>query len=306
VSAFRVIITLIVIATLLLAPQTGAAEGILAPPAAEDPLVAQAVRPRPAERPFENEWAQPESAEPDAPEKDAPNEVAPEPTAAPDVRHWDDPVLYWLPEITAASNSTGTPRSLIAGIMRLESGGEPGALSVVAAQGLMQVMPFELETQGIPQEMWQDPATNIMAGAVLLAQRSGAGWETSVAYYFGIGCDAYGTCTREYVDVVLHYANFYAGVLVDPYSYDPSRLPDVPSSGKPIPPDPTETPVPTEPAEPAETPVPTEEPAPDPTAEPTEIPTEAPPAPTDVATSPAEEPPLPAPAEEGPARESTS
>jgi hypothetical protein len=228
----------------------------------------------------------------------------------------DDPVLYWLPEISADSNATGTPRSLIAGIMRLESSGDPGTVSVVAAQGLMQVMPAELRAQGIPQEKWQDPATNIMAGAVILQQRSGAGWETAAAYYFGIGCDAYGTCTKEYVQVVVGYANYYAGVLLDPYWYDASRIPNVPSksnpqplptgTARPVPPGPTPSPIatttPTDPVQPVETPVvtpvPTQEPAPHPTAVPTEVPTEAPPVATEPPAPPVEEPPAPAPAEE--------
>src|SRR5215218_8413014 len=56
-------------------------------------------------------------------------EPAPDPSlvtpAADTVGRLDDPVLRWLPEIAAATAATGTPGSLIAGVMRLESGGDP-------------------------------------------------------------------------------------------------------------------------------------------------------------------------------------
>jgi hypothetical protein len=293
----------------LFASPVAAADSIVAPPASDEPVTLGSLRDRPEERPFDNEWAMPGTAGRGAKNLEAPPDLS----EALGVDRLDDPVLQWLPEITAASNATGTPRSLIAGVMRLESSGDPTTVSVVAAQGLMQVMPVEMMAQGIPQEKWQDPATNILAGATILAQRSGAGWETAVAYYFGIGCDAYGTCTFEYATVVLGWANYFAAALNDPISYNMNRIPDVPSS-KSTPnqrakvigtaqPDstPVATPRPTQPAVPAQ---PTEVPTTPPTAEPTPIPTEVPTevvtevVPTDVPTEvPIEaptEPPAPA------------
>jgi hypothetical protein len=139
-------------------------------------------------------------------------------------------VLRWLPEMTNASAATGTPLSLIAGVMHVESGGDPETVSPQGAQGLMQVMPAELNALGIPQTRWRDPVTNVLAGATILAQRSGAGWEAAVASYFGIGCDAYGTCTRQYAIVVLGWANAYAVLLGDPIAFDVGNVPDVPSA----------------------------------------------------------------------------
>jgi hypothetical protein len=304
VPAARLIVTLLV-ALLLTASPVAAADSIVAPPASDGPETPGSLRDRPEERPFNNEWANPGTAGRGAKNLEAPPDLA----DVLGVDRLDDPVLKWLPEITAASIATGTPRSLIAGVMRLESSGDPTTVSVVAAQGLMQVMPAEMEYQNIPQEKWQDPATNILAGATILAQRSGAGWESAVAYYFGIGCDAYGTCTFEYATVVLGWANYYSAVLDDSINYNLARIPDVPSSSSrtPVTPDPNmpkdpfKTPVsgtpivippaqPTTPAQPGTTPtpVPTTEPTAIPTAVPTEIPTEAP---TEVPTEAPAEPP---------------
>jgi hypothetical protein len=209
----------------------------------------------------------------------------------------DDPVLRWLPEMTDASNKTGTPISLIAGIMRIESGGDPATVSPQGAQGLMQVMPDELGAQGIASDKWLDPPTNVLAGAVILAQRSGGGWEAAAAYYFGIGCDSYGTCTYGYAVAVLGWANAYAQLLGDPMWYDVSRIPAVPDSPTPTPsPTPESTPAdqsptPTPTGSPTDVPTgeptvaPTDEPTQEPTAPPTETPTEVPTeVPTDVPT----------------------
>lgn len=305
----RLILILMVAVILVVSPVAADEVGIIAPPVTAEPAPVGSQRERTEARPYDNPWSKPDSSlargnvrgtSKKKLEK-APKEVVARP---------DDPVLKWLPEIQSASDKTGTPRSLIAGIMRLESGGAQAAESVVSAQGLMQVMPVELQAQGIPPEKWQDPATNILAGATILKQRSGAGWEAASAYYFGIGCDAYGTCTYEYCTVVLGWANYFAQILGDDIWYDMSRVPDVPSSKDLTPtptpkatktPKPTKTPTPkpTKTPKPGETPTvtptpgsPSETPVIEPTStvEPTEVvvtvvPTE-PPAPTEVPTEP--------------------
>lgn len=138
-------------------------------------------------------------------------------------------MLRWLPEILAATAATGTPPALIAGVMRVESEGDPESVSVDGAQGLMQVMPAELTALGVPQRWWRDPRINVLAGASILAQRSADGWEAAVAAYFGIGCDAYGTCTYGYVVAVLDWTVAYAGLLGDPVAVDFGNIPDVPA-----------------------------------------------------------------------------
>jgi hypothetical protein len=248
------------------------------------------LRARPSPRPYDNPNSRPGSG------ADVRGSRPLETTEEAGPPRLDDPVLQWLPEITAASTATGTPISLIAGVMRVESNGDPTITSPQGAQGLMQIMPDELRTQGIPREQWLDPPTNVMAGAVILAQRSGNGWESAAAYYFGIGCDYYGTCTYGYAVAVIGWANAYAALLGDPFWYDVGRIPDVPDS-----PEPTETPTPTPTATPTATQTPTVEPTPDedpstptpqptdePPGEPTDEPTDEPTAaPTD---EPTEEP----------------
>ncbi len=55
----------------------------------------------------------------------------------PEPARLDDPILVWLPEILAASRETGVPLALIAGMIRIESQGEPQAASPAGARGLM-------------------------------------------------------------------------------------------------------------------------------------------------------------------------
>lgn len=255
------------------------------------------LRARPSPRPYDNPNAQPSA---NSHVRGSKTLQTPEEAGPPRL---GDPVLQWLPEITKASAKTGTPISLIAGIMRIESGGDPTTVSPQGAQGLMQVMPDELGTQGIPSDKWLDPPVNILAGAVILAQRSGGGWEAAAAYYFGIGCDYYGTCTYGYAVAVLGWANAYAALLGDPYSYDVSLIPDVPASPTPTPTptteatavgaSPTATPSSTAAAGGSPTVVPTDaptsaatnQPTRQPTATPTDQPTTAPTAtPTEVPT----------------------
>src|SRR6478752_7501461 len=118
---------------------------------------------------------------------------------------------------------------------------------------------------------------------------SAASWELATAYYFGIGCDAYGTCTAQYVEVAVGWANYYAAVLGDPIRFDPrvaAGLPRTPT----VTPTPTPTTTATLPARSDPTPAatastaeptglaaPTEEPTERPTAVATDaVPTEAP------------------------------
>jgi hypothetical protein len=201
----------------------------------------------------------------------------------------------------AASEATGTPPSLIAGVMRVESGGDPSIIAPQGARGLMQVMPDELAALGIPFELWHDPATNILAGAIILAQRSGGGWEAAAAYYFGVGCDYYGTCTYQYAVAVLSWALAYAPLIGDATWYDFGRIPAVPAAppdrGQPAPapnPRPASTTAPPAPSPTSTPPAATEPPSPEPTSTPEPSPTEVPsPPPTEAPPEPPSETPPP-------------
>jgi hypothetical protein len=210
--------------------------------------------------------------------------------------------------------------------MRLESNGNPNIISPAGARGQMQIMPSNLAAMGVPENLWHDPATNIMAGGQFLASRAAeqGSWEGAVGAYFGFGCDVFGTCTEVYISVAMGWANYYLPAIEDPLNSGFAVLPadwvappinpfveaappkiETPPAATPTPsPSPTSTPVPGEtPTVPGETPVPTEvpsiEPTPIPTDVPTEVPTEIPTdVPTEIPTEPPVEEPPPPPVEE--------
>jgi hypothetical protein len=126
-----------------------------------------------------------------------------------------DAVLQWLPEIQAASAVTGVPAEYIAAGIRVESVGDPNAVSSAGAIGLMQVMPAEFQSQGISEDLWYDPATNILAGSSEIGKSlaSTGSIEQALASYFGSGCDSTGTCTGGYISIVLSYAAEYAAAI---------------------------------------------------------------------------------------------
>lgn len=137
-----------------------------------------------------------------------------------------DAVLQWLPEIQSAAAATGVPAEVIAAVIRVESGGDPNAVSVAGAIGLMQVMPAEFQSQGISEDLWFDPATNIMAGSTEIGKFLAAtgSIEQALASYFGSGCDAVGTCTDGYISTVLSYAAAYATAIANGTAVDLSGV----------------------------------------------------------------------------------
>jgi len=224
---------------------------------------------------------------------------SPTPTPIPARIRYDDPVLRWLPEMTDASVVSGVPVALLAAVMRIESVGDPNIISPAGARGLMQIMPVELAGQGIGEESWHDPATNITAGAWELVERlNGYGsWEGAVGAYFGFGCDVFGTCTDVYVAVVFQWMGYYAWALGDPGAaglwllpadWSPPAIAPYMEAAPPVVETPAPSPTPAPPAEPTATDIP---PAATSTAEPapTEVPTDIP-APTDVPTDVPEDP----------------
>src|SRR5688572_3773370 len=93
----------------------------------------------------------------------------------------------WRDAIEEASRETGVPSSAIEAVMRLESNGNPNALSPHGAVGLMQVMP----------KFWghlgdvNTPSGNIMVGAKILAHlqekhgpKGPNGWDRAICAYF--------------------------------------------------------------------------------------------------------------------------
>jgi hypothetical protein len=132
----------------------------------------------------------------------------------------DDPVLRWLPEIMDASAKTLVPAEIIAGMIRVESVGDPNIISPAGARGLMQVMDYEFASQLIPEYAWHDPATNVIAGSTEIAKRlvTYGNYRDAVGAYFGFGCDVFGTCTDLYIAVVMDWAAHYASIIANPYA----------------------------------------------------------------------------------------
>jgi hypothetical protein len=269
-------------------------------------------RPRPESAPFDN-----------------PNGLVTQtPTPVPGPPRLDDSVLRWLPEILAAAKTTGVPAEIIAAMIRVESTGDPNVISPAGAHGLMQIMPDQLYAVGFPDNTWHDPASNVLAGAMLLINRlAGYGnWNNAIGSYFGFGCDVWGTCTEVYVSVVFGWAAYYAPIIANPLGSGfgilpvdwlpppvaPYVRPGPPSTETPTPETPTETPKSTKTPTPGDddtskptpppnnvptsvptsmpTAVPTQPPTAVPTEVPTQVPTEAPP-PTEPPPPPTEVPP---------------
>ncbi len=93
----------------------------------------------------------------------------------------------WKTEIGAAASATGVSAPWIASEMSHESGGNPTAGSLGGAYGLMQLEPG---TMGATDADRENPATNILYGARLLAANYAIfhSWRmASAAYYGGAG-----------------------------------------------------------------------------------------------------------------------
>ncbi|HET7037033.1 MAG TPA: peptidoglycan DD-metalloendopeptidase family protein [Thermomicrobiaceae bacterium] len=120
-------------------------------------------------------------------------------------------IMGWATLVQQAAAAHTVPAALLAAIMTVESDGNPRAISPQGAQGLMQVMPDEFQRYGIPVEKWLDPATNIDTAARILAETLGQGGAIDLAIqrYFGIGCDALGTCTDVYLARVQQWVDYY-------------------------------------------------------------------------------------------------
>lgn len=74
-------------------------------------------------------------------------------------------------EIDRVADRYGLRRSLFRALIRIESGGNPKALSPVGARGITQVMPFNHRRCGLksPDDLW-DVVSNLRCGAQILAE----------------------------------------------------------------------------------------------------------------------------------------
>ena len=99
---------------------------------------------------------------------------------------------------TTAANAAGVPPELFLGLVKTESDWNPNAQSGVGALGLTQIMPIwaspsyaaSINMTGITPADLMDPATNLQAGARILAQelaRFGVPELAAMAYNAGAG-----------------------------------------------------------------------------------------------------------------------
>lgn len=212
-------------------------------------------------------------------------------TPSPDVIRLDDPVLQFLPEINSASSATGVPASIVAGIVRVESNGDPNLIANGSRIGLTGVSQAGLANQGVAPSSWNDPAANLLAGAGALAELYGGtgSWDAALEAYFGGTCDVTGACPGDYRYAVQAWSNYYSAAVSNPGGSGFAVLavtwtapPLAPYQGAslrpiPLPPGvaaPTPTPQPTQAPSPTPPPSATAEPTGEVIAPPTDVPTE--------------------------------
>ncbi|MDR1021369.1 MAG: lytic transglycosylase domain-containing protein [Synergistaceae bacterium] len=119
-------------------------------------------------------------------------------------------LAMWEPDLQELSGKYGVDPDLARAVMRMESGGNPNALSSAGAIGLMQLMPGTAKGLGVNPK---DPKRNLEGGIKYLAQLAdkydGDYVKTLAAYNAGSGrVDSYGGVppfpeTERYVKNVL-------------------------------------------------------------------------------------------------------
>jgi len=130
----------------------------------------------------------------------------------------DDPVLRFLPELQSASDQTGVPVALLAAIVQVTSGGDPNVIVDGDKFGLLYVSEDAFQDREIDPALYNDPATNLLVGAqeiAELASRSGR-FDLALTRYLGSFTDAFGATTRDYVEAILLFTDFFAELLADP------------------------------------------------------------------------------------------
>jgi soluble lytic murein transglycosylase-like protein len=75
-------------------------------------------------------------------------------------------VLAWTPLVEQVAKRIGVDQALLMAVIDVESGGNPVAVSLKGARGLMQLMPQTALAQGASDPF--DPYQNVVAGARLL------------------------------------------------------------------------------------------------------------------------------------------
>ena len=131
----------------------------------------------------------------------------------------------YLEHVRAAAKLYSLPVELVAAVMRIESGGNPNAVSIVGAMGLMQLMPGTANDMGVNDPY--DARQNIFGGArylrILVNTFDGSVALALAAYHAGSATvEKYGGIppfpdTRKYiVDVIKLYHRYQEKNSVNP------------------------------------------------------------------------------------------
>jgi len=129
---------------------------------------------------------------------------APSPERCGHPGRWPAAIQRWGAYICQAARRYNLDADLIAAVIAVESGGDPGAVSYAGARGLMQIMPFHSCATF-------DPRGNILCGTQILRayiDRMGTVTYGLAAYNAGPGRLEYG---RQYAALVLSWRARFAG-----------------------------------------------------------------------------------------------
>lgn len=140
----------------------------------------------------------------------------------------DDSVLQWLPELNNASVQTGIPIELLAALMRTTSNGQAGLQTTDGRFGLLFVQQRAFDERRIADELRNDPQINTLTGAEAIARIGlrGGTFDAALTRYFGSFCDASGACTRDYIEAINGWTEYYAALFADSSLGGLAALPD--------------------------------------------------------------------------------
>jgi soluble lytic murein transglycosylase-like protein len=123
----------------------------------------------------------------------------------------------YIDHVRAAAKLYSLPVELVAAVMRIESGGDPKAVSIVGAMGLMQLMPGTADDMGVDDPY--DARQNIFGGSrylrILINQFDGSVALALAAYHAGSATvEKYGGIppypdTRKYIVEVIKLYHRY-------------------------------------------------------------------------------------------------
>jgi soluble lytic murein transglycosylase-like protein len=139
------------------------------------------------------------------------------PTTSPTVTQAFAASVPYIDHVREAAKLYSLPIELVAAVMRIESGGNPNAVSIAGAMGLMQLMPGTADDMGVDDPY--DPRKNLFGGArylrILINMYDGSVAKALAAYHAGSATvEKYGGIppypdTRKYITEVIKLYHRY-------------------------------------------------------------------------------------------------